>query len=197
MRRAVVLVALAACGAPRPSPPVPFETALEATPEKPPKRGYVCPEGDRLPVPSGKPTPPVAASAPPSSSAAPPTPSAAAPTPSVKPRFVKMRETGTEIQGRLRPEFIKRILRSHFPRIRACYERLLKREPSSVGVVATEFVVGVDGHTEWADVRSPATSLVDEELLGCMERVFACLSYPAPDKGRVFVRYPLAFEMSD
>ncbi len=106
-----------------------------------------------------------------------------------------MRETGTDIRGLLPPTVIKRILRANFPRIRACYEGLLKRDPNSKGLVATEFVIGQDGHPEWADARSAGTTVVDEAMLDCVERVFACITYPAPEQGRVFVRYPIDFQL--
>lgn len=196
MRHVSVFLLLSACGAPRSVPPAPLETMLGSTSATPSatskdttaKRGYVCPEAARTVLPSGSPS----TVAPVSSSGPAPSASASSTTPKA---MVMMRETGTDIQGLLPPTVIKPILRANFPRIRACYEDLLKRDPTSKGLVATEFIIGQDGHPEWADARSAGTTVVDEAMLDCVERVFACITYPAPEQGRVFVRYPIDFQL--
>lgn len=197
MRRVSLLLLVSACGAPRSAPPVPLETMVGSTSATPSatskdtvaKRGYVCPEAARTVLPSDSPS----TVAPTSSSGPAPSASASSTTPKA---MVVMRETGTDIRGRLPPTVIKRILRANFPRIRACYVGLLKRDPTSKGLVATEFIIGQDGHPEWADARSAGTTIVDEAMLDCVERVFACITFPAPEEGRVFVRYPVGFELA-
>jgi hypothetical protein len=164
----------------------PTTTTIEA-------RGFTCPDDARAPLADlAQPWPPA-----PATSSAPPAGSASAPK---TVRWVKMIETGTSIQGPLRPEIIKGTIRRSFGKMRACYEAALARDPRMTGLVATEFLIGRDGRTQWADSRSAGTTVADQEMLSCVERVFACFSFPEPNEpepGMVFVRYPIAFEQGE
>lgn len=105
---------------------------------------------------------------------------------------VTMTEQDTSINGPLSPDVIKKTIRNGFPRMRACSEAALHRDITTTGLVATELEIGTDGGTEWADGRADGTTIVDQEMISCVERVFACLTFQAPEhSGRVYLRYPI------
>jgi hypothetical protein len=112
-------------------------------------------------------------------------------TPTAK-KTVKMVETGTDIQGRMPPEVIRRIVRANFPRFRACYEVGLKTNPSLAGTVITRFVIDNSGAVESA--ASGGGTLGSGTVSACVLGVFRTLSFPAPEGGKVTVTYPINFQ---
>lgn len=154
---------------------------------KPGTRGFVCPDASRDPVLD-------------EAQLATPAPSASAPQPKTTKttKFVKMIETGTGIWGPLPPLVIKTTIRRSFPRLRQCYEAALLRDEKTTGIVATEFAIGPDGTTRWADGRSEGTTIVDQEMIDCVQKVFGCFTFAAPQKNSwIYVRYPIGFESGE
>ncbi|MBK7394912.1 MAG: FHA domain-containing protein [Myxococcales bacterium] len=109
-----------------------------------------------------------------------------------KTKTVKMIETGTDIQGRLPPEVIKRIIRANFPRFRACYETGLKKDPGLKGTVSVRFIIDTTGAVESANLSGG--SLSDGQVSGCVLGVYKTLSFPEPEGGKVMVTYPIDFQ---
>lgn len=110
-----------------------------------------------------------------------------------------MREVGVEIVGELPPEVVRRGARTHFPRLRACYEHALKTEPTLHGVVAIRFGIDATGSVSTAAV-APTTApdpLTDGPMSSCVLGVFRTLSFPEPKSGTVSVLYPIRFEVDD
>jgi hypothetical protein len=97
----------------------------------------------------------------------------------------------TQVNGRLPPEVIQRIVRQSFARFRLCYERALKREPTLSVQVKTRFVIDATGAT--SAVQTSADHPVSQDLLDCVGRGFKQLSFPAPEGGIVTVVYPINF----
>jgi len=109
-----------------------------------------------------------------------------------KTKVVKMIETGTDIQGRLPPEVIKRIIRANFPRFRACYEQGLKKDPGLKGTVAVRFIIDTTGAVESANLSGGSMS--DGQVSSCVLGVYRTLSFPEPEGGKVMVTYPIDFQ---
>ena len=56
-----------------------------------------------------------------------------------------LRQGATQVNGRLPPEVIQRIVRQNFGRFRLCYENGLRTNPNLQGRVAVKFVIDRDG----------------------------------------------------
>ncbi len=104
---------------------------------------------------------------------------------------VKLKEAGVTVTGRLPKEVIVRIVRASFPRLRACYDALRAADPLAEGSVATSFVIDEKGDVSAA--KADAGTLGDPTMRACVQKVFAGMSFPEPDGGKVDVSYPLAF----
>jgi hypothetical protein len=96
----------------------------------------------------------------------------------------------TQVNGRLPPEVIQRIVRQNHGRFRLCYEAGLKDRPELEGRVATKFVIGRDGAVAMA---SEDASDLPASVSACVVRAFSALSFPQPEGGIVTVVYPLVF----
>lgn len=95
--------------------------------------------------------------------------------------------------GRLAPEIIQRIVRSHFGKFKRCYEDALRTTPDLAGTVRVKFVIGVDGHVSSA-LDSGASTLPDPTVIACVAREFATAVFPNPEGGGVVtVEYPIIF----
>jgi len=112
-----------------------------------------------------------------------------------KARYVKMIETGTDIQGKLPPEIVKRIVRANFPRFRACYQQGLKKDPDLSGTVSTSFVIDSTGAVD--NVTLGKGTMKDTQVAECVRGVFKTLSFPEPEAGKVKVTYPIDFHNDD
>jgi hypothetical protein len=109
-----------------------------------------------------------------------------------KPKTVKMIEAGTDIQGRLPPDVIKRIVRANYPRFRACYESGLKRDPGLKGTISVMFIIDTSGAVESAS--GAGGTLTDGTVSSCVVGVYRTLSFPEPEGGKVRVTYPIDFQ---
>lgn len=104
----------------------------------------------------------------------------------------KVRTGATQINGRLPPEIIQRIVRRNLSRIRFCYEKGLLKDPALQGRVAVRFVIGAQGNV--TEVVNAGSDLKDQEAVSCMLAAFKSLSFPKPEGGGVVtVTYPLQF----
>jgi hypothetical protein len=102
-----------------------------------------------------------------------------------------IKQGATQVNGRLPPEVIQRIVRQNFGRFRLCYEQGLKTNPSLSGHVKIRFVI--TGAGDVSDVRTEGSDLPDKSVVACVAKAFANLSFPQPEGGIVTVVYPLAF----
>jgi hypothetical protein len=101
-------------------------------------------------------------------------------------------ESGTQVNGRLPPEAVQRVVRQSSGRFRACYEAGLQRNPSLEGRVAVKFVIDREGQvalaSPWAD-----TTLPDASVAQCVTRAYQAMAFPRPEGGIVTVVYPIVF----
>jgi hypothetical protein len=96
------------------------------------------------------------------------------------------------VNGRLPPEVIQRILRTHFGVFRKCYEAALQRAPKTEGRVAVKFVIGRDGKVSGA--ADGGSDVGDAQMIACIVDDVAKLNFPQPEGGIVTVVYPIVFQ---
>ncbi|HEX7602845.1 MAG TPA: AgmX/PglI C-terminal domain-containing protein, partial [Polyangiaceae bacterium] len=94
--------------------------------------------------------------------------------------------------GRLAPELIQRIVRSHFGDFKRCFEVALRTAPGLRGTVRVKFVIGLDGHVSSA-ADSGASTLPDPTVVACVAHAFESIEFPSPEGGVVTVVYPIIF----
>ncbi len=102
-----------------------------------------------------------------------------------------LRQGATQVNGRLPPEVIQRIVRQNFGRFRLCYENGLRTNPSLQGRVSVKFVIDENGNVKTAG--DGGSDLPDNAVVRCVVRGFSNLSFPQPESGIVTVVYPIIF----
>ncbi|HEY8088577.1 MAG TPA: AgmX/PglI C-terminal domain-containing protein [Polyangiaceae bacterium] len=109
-----------------------------------------------------------------------------------KPHQIRVRESGgVNVNGRLPPEIIQRIVRQHFGQYTFCYQNGLKTNPSLTGRVTVKFAIGRDGAVQVA--ADGGSDIPDRAVTQCVVSAFSGLSFPPPEGGIVTVVYPLMF----
>ncbi len=110
-------------------------------------------------------------------------------------RSPSLRQGATQVNGRLPPEVIQRIVRQNFGRFRLCYENGLRQNPNLQGRVAVKFVIDRSGAVSTAS--DGGSDLPDASVVSCVVRGFGNLSFPQPEGGIVTVVYPVIFSPGD
>jgi hypothetical protein len=111
-------------------------------------------------------------------------------------RAPRIREPGgVDVNGRLPPEIIQRIVRQNFGRFRLCYENGLRASPNLQGRVTVKFVIDRSGAV--AMTADAGSDIPDRSVSQCVVRSFANLSFPQPEGGMVTVVYPIMFNPGD
>jgi FHA domain len=110
-------------------------------------------------------------------------------------RAPQVRMGATQVNGRLPPEVIQRIVRQNYGRFRLCYENGLRSNPNLQGRVAVRFVIGRDGAV--SNVSNGGSDLPDASVVQCVLRAYYGLSFPQPEGGIVTVVYPIMFSPGD
>jgi hypothetical protein len=106
-------------------------------------------------------------------------------------RAPTIRQGATQVNGRLPPEVIQRIVRQNFGRFRLCYENGLRSNPNLQGRVSVRFVIDRSGAVDKpADAGS---DLPNASVIQCILRGFGNLSFPQPEGGIVTVVFPIIF----
>ncbi len=106
-----------------------------------------------------------------------------------------LRQGTTQVNGRLPPEVIQRIVRQNFGRFKLCYENGLRTNPNLQGRVAVKFVIDRTGAVSTA--QDGGSDLPDQGVVSCVVRGFGNLSFPQPEGGIVTVVYPILFNPGD
>jgi hypothetical protein len=110
-------------------------------------------------------------------------------------RAPSIRQGATQVNGRLPPEVIQRIVRQNFGRFRLCYENGMRTNPNLQGRVAVKFVIDRTGSVSTAS--DGGSDLPDQAVVSCVVRGFGNLSFPQPEGGIVTVVYPIIFNPGD
>jgi hypothetical protein len=103
----------------------------------------------------------------------------------------RIRAGSVNVNGRLPPEVIERIVKQRFGRFRLCYEAALKTNPTLTGRITVKFVIDRTGAV--AAARDGGSDLPDANAVACVVRAFGDLSFPQPEGGIVTVVYPMMF----
>jgi len=110
-------------------------------------------------------------------------------------RAPSIRQGATQVNGRLPPEVIQRIVRQNFGRFRLCYENGMRTNPNLAGRVSVKFVIDRSGAVSTAS--DGGSDLPDQAVVSCTVRGFTNLSFPQPEGGIVTVVYPIIFNPGD
>ena len=102
-----------------------------------------------------------------------------------------LRQGATQVNGRLPPEVIQRIVRQNFGRFRLCYENGLRSNPNLAGRVAVRFVIDRTGAVSTS--ADGGSDMPDRGVVSCVVRGFGNLVFPQPEGGIVTVVYPIIF----
>ncbi|HEV8323806.1 MAG TPA: AgmX/PglI C-terminal domain-containing protein [Myxococcota bacterium] len=87
-------------------------------------------------------------------------------------------------------------VRGYLPRVRGCYERVLKHDPETTGKVVARFVVRADGTVDTAEVT--ADTLPYPAVAGCVLGELKTWKFPAPADGKaITVHYPFVFTSAE
>ncbi len=100
-------------------------------------------------------------------------------------------EKKIEVEGKLPPAVVRRILLANRPRFRACYEKALKVSPTLAGTIATRFTIDPTGSV--TKVVGAASTLNDAAMRECILGVHRTLAFPEPDGGSVSVTSELEY----
>jgi hypothetical protein len=109
-------------------------------------------------------------------------------------RSPRLREGAITVDGRLSPEIIQRIVRSHFSRFRLCYEDGLRDDPNLEGKVTVKFIIDQSGAVSTTD--DDGSDIPDQSVVQCVVREFGNLSFPQPEGGTATVVYPITMSPS-
>lgn len=112
-----------------------------------------------------------------------------------KTKAPSLRQGQTQVNGRLPPEVIQRIVRQNFGRFRLCYENGLRTNPSLAGRVQVKFVIDRSGSVSAS--QDGGSDMPDQGVVQCVVRGFSNLSFPQPEGGIVTVVYPIIFNPGD
>jgi hypothetical protein len=104
----------------------------------------------------------------------------------------RIRMGKVSVKGDLMPEIVQRILRRHYGRFRACYQRGLSQNPNLQGRITLQLAIAKDGTT--ATAKSLSSDLPDASVIRCVVSAVRALRYPKSDSGSVnVVSAPLVF----
>lgn len=90
--------------------------------------------------------------------------------------------------GRLPPEVVKRVMRSHFGAFRGCFEATLRMNPLSP-TVNIGFTIDERGNVRGVTASSDYDTTLDR----CIAEEVRSLSFPPPEGGPMRVLYPVFF----
>jgi hypothetical protein len=93
-----------------------------------------------------------------------------------------------KVSGALDRAVVERLVRSHLPQLRACYERALAADPEMTGTVTVTFLAAPDGRVTTTNVVG---SGVAPSVSACVALVVQALPFPAGQP--LSVSYPFEF----
>ena len=98
----------------------------------------------------------------------------------------------SESKGGLTAKAIIDVVKANLDEIKACYERLLLRDPEAKGVIKVVFVIGRKGSVSRAQFEE--SSILDAEMVDCVLARVRSWQFPKPrGKQPVDVSYPFSF----
>lgn len=107
-------------------------------------------------------------------------------------RALRILDAGSTVRGELSADAVRAEIRKAYPRLRACYEAALEREPSLGGSLEIAFEIEAGGAP--MHVTIAGGTLRSSDVATCIVGVIQSLNYPAPAGKKASVRYPLTLE---
>ncbi|HET6582463.1 MAG TPA: AgmX/PglI C-terminal domain-containing protein, partial [Nannocystaceae bacterium] len=96
------------------------------------------------------------------------------------------------VHGSLDKDIIRRIVRAHLGKIRACYETQLSTSPTLAGKVVVSFVIDPDGAVKSSSLKESTMGNADVDR--CVLKAVKAMAFPKPVGGGVVaVTYPFVF----
>jgi len=92
--------------------------------------------------------------------------------------------------GRLDPDIIAQVVKTHTKEFRACYQLVLAGNPNAKARLSVSFIIGDSGKVTTAAIGKPSGIADMDE---CVARVFYKMQFPIPSDGYVTVSYPFVF----
>ena len=101
---------------------------------------------------------------------------------------------GPSVSGKLPPEVISRVVRSHLGEVRRCYEAALGKSVDLRGTVKIKFTIGADGNV--LSAADDGSQFASPDTIECIRAAVRRFSFPRPEGGTVIVVYPFVLEPS-
>lgn len=98
--------------------------------------------------------------------------------------------------GTLDRDVIRQGIQSIRPTVEKCYHATLKDFPEAEGTIVLGFTIAAEdgiGRVELAEPDQDTSTLIDTVLHDCMTDAVGAVEFPAPQDGKVNVRYPFKF----
>jgi hypothetical protein len=95
------------------------------------------------------------------------------------------------VTGLLATEVVKRVVKQNMPKIQACYEQGLARNPKLAGKLTARIIINDEGRVTTSG--NGGTDLGNQQVVSCVLEAFYKMQFPKPVKGVVMVVYPLTF----
>ncbi len=111
------------------------------------------------------------------------------------PRPLLVREAMVQVNGRVPPEVIQRIVRQSWGRFRGCYLEGYLRNAKLRGRVATKIVIMPDGNVQRTE--DAGSDLPDPRVVKCVVDAFRELTFPASENAWITVVYPILFRPAE
>lgn len=103
---------------------------------------------------------------------------------------------GAEKLGTLDRDVIRQGIQSIRPMVERCYHETLRDFPEAEGTIVLGFTIAAEegiGRVELAEPDQDTSTLIDTVLHDCMTDAVGAVEFPAPQDGKVNVRYPFKF----
>lgn len=105
-----------------------------------------------------------------------------------------MDEQASKDGSKIDREGIRQTFISHQKELQVCYETALKNNKDIEGKIVFDFVIGPEGKVSKAQVDTKRSTLVSEDLGGCIQKHILSWTFPSPPaKQDVQVYYPMSF----
>ncbi len=108
-------------------------------------------------------------------------------------RVPRVRQAKAQVTGSMDKDIIRRIVRAHINKYRACYDKMLASDSNRTVRVVLTLVVAADG-TVTASIEKEAPDALEKTFYGCVDKAAESMKFPKPSNGgTVTIRYPLVF----
>ena len=109
-------------------------------------------------------------------------------------KTVPTEPVSVQLKPALKPQEIQSVVRASFGSYRACYEAVLKKDPTAAGTAKLHFAIRGDGTVEGLTVETTEGALHDPTFEACTTAATRVLVFPATRApGSTTVTYPIAF----